>query len=79
MTKKKLQVDIYGMELKKFRKSLKLTQEKFAKPLGINKGYVSVLENGGNAPSLPLKLLIKCVYGFPEDEYPRDPNCVFGD
>jgi len=44
---------------KKARKALKLTQDDFAKPLGINRSYVASIENGSREPSDTLLKLIE--------------------
>lgn len=44
---------------KKARKTLKLTQDDFAKPLGINRSYVASIENGSREPSDTLLKLIE--------------------
>lgn len=44
---------------KKARKTLNLTQDDFAKPLGINRSYVASIENGSREPSDTLLKLIK--------------------
>lgn len=48
----------FGERLRKARKSLKLTQEQFAQPLAITRGYIACLENGLQKPSEALLKLI---------------------
>ncbi|TEB04780.1 Helix-turn-helix domain protein [Pelotomaculum schinkii] len=50
--------------LLKARKTLNLTQADFAKPLGIDRGYISTLEHDSRAPSETLLKLIEHEHGI---------------
>lgn len=48
--------------LKIFRKSLKLTQDEFAKPLGLTGSYISDVERGKSDLSEPVLILIEVIF-----------------
>jgi predicted transcriptional regulator len=48
-------------EIRKFRKALGLSQEEFAKLLGVSRVYVMMLETGKRKPSSVLKRLLDCL------------------
>ena len=48
-------------EIRKFRKTLGLSQEEFAKLLGVSRVYVMMLETGKRKPSSVLKKLLDCL------------------
>jgi len=48
-------------EIRKFRKALGLSQEEFAKLLGVSRVYVMMLETGRRKPSSVLKKLLDCL------------------
>jgi DNA-binding transcriptional regulator YiaG len=48
-------------EIREFRKALRLSQEKFAKLLGVSRVYVMMLETGKRKPSSVLKKLLDCL------------------
>ena len=48
-------------EIRKFRKALRLSQEEFAKLLGVSRVYVMMLETGKRKPSSVLKKLLDCL------------------
>lgn len=54
--------------LKQFREERKLTQEEASKLLGINKCYLSMLENGDRNPSDSLKNKMAKIYKVPNTE-----------
>lgn len=51
-----------GKRIKILRTSLKLTQEQFARPLGVDRGHIAGIETGSRNPSEPLIKLIHFVY-----------------
>ena len=61
-------VNKIGLEIKSKRKSLGLTQLKFAKLLGVAQGYLSELENGLKVPSNRLLLSLRCINKSQESE-----------
>ena len=48
-------------EIRDFRKALGLSQEEFAKLLGVSRVYVMMLETGKRKPSSVLKRLLDCL------------------
>jgi DNA-binding transcriptional regulator YiaG len=48
-------------EIREFRKTLGLSQEEFAKLLGVSRVYVMMLETGKRKPSSVLKRLLDCL------------------
>jgi DNA-binding transcriptional regulator YiaG len=48
-------------EIRDFRKTLGLSQEEFAKLLGVSRVYVMMLETGRRKPSSVLKKLLDCL------------------
>jgi DNA-binding transcriptional regulator YiaG len=48
-------------EIRKFRKALGLSQEEFARLLGVSRVYVMMLETGKRKPSSVLKKLLDCL------------------
>lgn len=53
-----------GERIREARKALKLTQEQFAAPLAITRGYIASIENGLQEPSESLLRLISHVWGI---------------
>lgn len=47
------------MEIRAFRKSRRLTLEQLGRSLGVTKGYLSQIENGGESCSAPLALKLE--------------------
>jgi transcriptional regulator with XRE-family HTH domain len=50
-------------DIKRIRRALGLSQEKFAKPLGVKRSHIGRVENGDAKPSECLTNLINAVYG----------------
>jgi DNA-binding transcriptional regulator YiaG len=48
-------------EIRELRKALGLSQEEFAKLLGVSRVYVMMLETGRRKPSSVLKKLLDCL------------------
>lgn len=51
-----------GKRIKELRSFLKLTQEQFARPLGVDRGHIAGIETGSRNPSEPLVKLMHFIY-----------------
>lgn len=51
-----------GRRVKELRITLKLTQEQFALPLGVDRGHIAGIETGSRNPSEPLVKIIHFIY-----------------
>ena len=58
----------FGDRLKRYRTSSKMTQQEFAKRLGVTGAAVSTYENGTRYPSLDILVKISKIFGITVDE-----------
>ena len=56
-----------GNRIKEVRKSQSLTQQEFAKALGISAGYVSEIEQGNKMPGSEVLISLKMAYSINSD------------
>ena len=61
-----------GDKIKYLRKSLNLTQEEFAKSLGVEQGYISQIENNQRKPSIEVLQKLYEVYNISADYILQD-------
>jgi len=79
--------EIFGKILQEKRKSKNFSQEKLAKRTGLNRTFISLIENGKRSPSLSTILKISSALGIspselfsefekrvPEFDFTRDGN-----
>jgi len=55
-------------DIKAFRQSLELSQEAFAKLLGVTRNFIYYLERGERSPSQTIMLLLDCIADKQEKE-----------
>lgn len=53
-----------GLKIRHVRKSLKMTQKRFAESLGIVQGFLSAIEKGKKTPSYTLLIALQHLYGI---------------
>jgi len=66
-----------GTQVRDARKALKLTQEEFAKPLGISGAYVSDVEKGKATPSDPILQLMEMHYRISRKKLKTGEGALF--
>jgi putative transcriptional regulator len=54
--------------VREYRRGAKLTQEDFARAMGVSRQTIISIERGKYIPSLPLALKIAVYFGCPTDE-----------
>lgn len=68
-----------GSRIKYIRKSLNLSQEQFAKPLGLTKAAISTYEKAQRTPSSTVTLLICYYYNINIDYLKNGRGCIHTD